>query len=803
MAAGAGARNVITDLQANGVIGDPFYGENERAVQWVGYEDWHYRTVLSVAADLLDHHCVELVCEGLDTLAVLSLNGQEIARTDNMYRLWRFDVKSALKAGENVLDIIFHSPIRTILPKMAELNFVYPAVCDFGEKTSPHVRKAPYQFGWDWGPRLVGCGVWRPIRLEAWNEARIESLQVLTGTLTPKKASVTVNVEIEAATTTDVELTVESAEGAFPPQKRALHLHRGIQTVAVEAEIDQPQWWFPNGYGEQPLYGVRARLNHDNQPIDEKWTRFGLRKLELRQTRDPIGAGFEFVVNDVPIFAKGGNWIPADSFPARVTDERCRSLIESCRDAHMNMLRVWGGGIYETEAFYDLCDEFGILVWQDFMFSCSMYPADASFLENVRREAVDQLKRLRNHPCVALWCGNNEMEWQWKVCGWQNELPEKVWRQYDQLFHHVLPDACAAFDPTRSYWPSSPSSGGQDPDANSPNFGDMHYWDVWHKAEPFENYLKQFPRFMSEYGFQSFPLIESVRQFAEPHEFDIESPTMLLHQKHPRGNPLIREYMLRDYPEPKDFESFLYVSQILQAEGIRIGAEHLRRIRPRCMGSLYWQINDCWPVASWASIDYYGRWKALHYAAKRFYAPLLISPVLREDRVEVYIVSDRTAELSDLLTCELLTFSGERLWSDTRSVTVAPLSSAVCYTIPIGELGDFDRRAAFINCSMQQSAVENVLFFDRPKHLLLPTAAPKIVVEKTPGGFQLTLSSPVLLRHVLLQSFEGVFGDNFFDLIPNVERPVVFLGGEHLSAPEFSKTLTVRSLVDAFAQEQP
>lgn len=792
--------DIFTDLMANGQIEDPFYRENEKQVQWVGYEDWQYRTSFNITDDFLQQETIELFCDGLDTLGVLSLNGREIAQVNNMFRTWRFNVKETLVAGENILELYFKSPIRTILPIMEALDCAYPARCDFGEKTSPHVRKAPYQFGWDWGPRLVTCGVWRPIRLEGWNEARIESLQIVQQDITTNKARVTVRVEIGAATMMDAELVVESLEATFPILRQPVRLVYGQQTASVELEISDPRLWYSNGYGDQPLYPVSVKLRHNGTTVDEKTTRFGLRTLEVRRNRDDIGAGFEVVVNGTPVFAKGGNWIPADSFPTRLTDDRYRSLIQSCQDANMNMLRVWGGGIYEADVFYDLCDELGILVWQDFMFSCSMYPAGTPFLENVRNEAVDQIKRLRNHPCIALWCGNNEMEWGWHMFGWKEEHPEKMLHEYDALFHHVLPNVCAAYDSSRLYWPSSPSSNFEDGDSNSQNFGDIHYWDVWHNAEPFEKYLEQFPRFISEYGFQSFPLLESVKRFAEPLDFDIESPVMLLHQKNARGNQLIREYMYRDYLKPKDFESFLYVSQILQAEGIRIGTEHFRRFRPRCMGTLYWQINDCWPVASWAGIDYYGHWKALHFAAKRFYAPVLISPVLRDGAVEVHVVSDRTTALSATLTLDLLSFTGERRWSDLRQITVAPLSSAIYATLPLEMFGDFNPRSTLLFIRLEGETAENVLYFVKPKNLDLPVAKPRVMVKAGKTGFTVTLSSDVLLRHVYLNvpDTTGAFSNNFFDLYPGVARHVEFCPQAGLTVAEFQQKLSIQSLADAF-----
>src|SRR4029079_4660195 len=378
-------------------------------------------------------------------------------------------------------------------------------------------------------------------------------------------------------------------------------------------------------------------------------------------------------------------WIPADIFPTRITKEKFKNLLGSLKDANMNMLRVWGGGIYEDDYYYDLADEMGILVWQDFMFACSMYPGDRAFLDNVRHEAIDNVKRLRNHPSIVVWVGNNEIETAWRNWGWRQNLPASVWDDYLKIFHGVLQEVSAKYDPTRPYWPSSPHGGLAD-DPESLRSGDVHFWQVWHAAEPFSDYEKQKPRFMSEYGFQSFPNIETVKSHTVPADRDIESPIMLAHQRHPRGNQLVREYMLRDYERPKDFESFLYVSQVLQAEGIRIGAEHLRRIMTHNMGSLYWQINDCWPVASWSSIDYIGRWKALQYYARRFYSEILVSLQVENGNINVFVVSDRVQPSAAQLKLSLLDFDGNKLWGQQQDIEVAPLNSKSYLTIPIDKL---------------------------------------------------------------------------------------------------------------------
>jgi beta-mannosidase len=805
--------SVHTDLLAAGLIEDPFYRDNERKLQWIGKTDWEYRTTFDAPASLLARRHVELVFEGLDTYATVFVNERRVLEADNMFRTWRADARPALKSGANTLRVVFRSPINEVLPRMKALGYELPAANDQGEKTSPHTRKAPYQYGWDWGPRFVTSGVWRPVRLEAWDEARVESLRVVQRRLGEESAQLTAEVEVVSSGEADVSLSIDNATGkvfaADEGAGRVWKLKPGSNRLAVNFTIRNPRLWWPNGMGAQPLYDIRANLllpgrgRDAARVIDQARARVGLRTIELRQRPDAAGKSFTFVVNGVPVFGKGANWIPADSFPERVTRERYRGLLESARDANMNMLRVWGGGYYESDDFYDLCDELGLLVWQDFMFACSMYPGDEKFLASVRAEAVDNVRRLRNHPSVALWCGNNEVETAWHHWGWKQSLPAKLWDDYKKIFHGVLPEVVAEHDPARAYWPSSPSSNLEE-DSDSQRMGDVHYWEVWHASKPFNEYEKQRPRFMSEYGFQSFPLVETVNAYTVPSDHDIQSPVMLAHQKHPRGNQLIREYMLREYPEPKDFESFLYASQVLQAEGIKVGAEHLRRLMPHNMGSLYWQLDDCWPVASWSSVDYFGRWKALQFYARRFYSPLLVSPHAEGDGVNIHVVSDRAEPTPARLVVSLLDFDGKVLTSERKDFTVAPLRGDSYLSLPVVKLLEGrDAKAVFLLAELHVGGrvVSRGAHFFRPfKELAL--SAPRVAasVAATRGGFRLTLTTDKLARavHLSAPGSAGSFGDNFFDLIPGRPVEVEFRTSARARLEDFRKGLKVRSLADAF-----
>ena len=796
---------VHTDLLANRLIEDPFYRDNEQKQQWIGKTDWEYQTTFSARADLLNAARIELVFEGLDTYADVYLNDTLLFKADNMFRTWTADCKPLIKAGDNTLRIRFRSPINEILPAMKAMKYELPAPNDQGEKTSPHTRKAPYQYGWDWGPRFVTCGIWKPVRLVAWSGARIDDLHVELQSLSPSAAKLVAHVDVVAASALDAIISVatgiegQQARGAEKPVK----LSPGMNRIDIVLLIASPRLWWPNGQGAQPLYTTTAVLKVRGNRLDEASRRIGVRTLELRQQPDKDGKSFTFVVNGVPVFAKGGNWIPADSFPNRVNRERYRHLIQSCKDANMNMLRVWGGGYYERDDFYDLCDEMGILVWQDFMFACSMYPASAGFLESVRHEAIDNVKRLRNHPSIAIWVGNNEIETAWQHWGWKTSLPAALWDDYLKIFHGVLPEVVKSLDPSRSYWPSSPSSNLEE-DPDSPRMGDVHYWAVWHASRPFREYEQQYPRFMSEYGFQSFPELKTVESYTLPADHDIDSLVMKAHQRHPRGNQLISEYMLRDFPQPRDFAAFLYVSQVLQAEGIKIGAEHLRRIMPHNMGSLYWQVNDCWPVASWSSIDYFGRWKALQFYARRFYGDLLVTPHEESGKIAVYVVSDRIKETPAQLHVALMDFDGKVLMEKNAGVILAPLASRTYVDFDKAELlAGRDPQRVFLNCELTingKMVSDNRYYWVPYKDLQLSRARIDTTVRAVRDGYEITLTASRLARavYLALDTVDGRFSDNFFDLLPGKSVTVVFKSERKASLKALNDGLKVRSLADAF-----
>ena len=793
---------VHTDLMDNRLIGDPFYRDNETKLQWIGKTDWEYKKEFSIDGKTLSYKNIELVFKGLDTYAKVFLNGKLIIDANNMFREWRINCEELLKEGPNELLINFQPPESKISSIKKKFIYELPSANDTSH-TSSYIRKAPYHFGWDWGPRFITCGIWQDVQLELWNAVKISDFQIVQNQIESNLATLSAEVEIQSSGEKDVILLLESEEKCFNSVKKNARVHVGVNEETIDFNISEPKLWWPNGYGEQNLYNIKLTLTIDGKVVDQKLTKIGLRTLKLRREPDKWGKSFEFIINGVSIFAKGGNWIPADNFLNRITKDKYRYLINSCKDANMNMLRVWGGGIYENDYFYELCDEMGIMVWQDFMFACSMYPGDEKFLENVKQEATYNIKRIRNHPSIVLWCGNNEIEAAWFDWGWKDYLPKELWKDNEKLFYKILPDLCSSLDPSRPYWPGSPSSNLEDR-PNSQKVGDMHYWGVWHAAQPFEKFKEQFPRFMSEYGFQSFPELKTINSFTIPEDHDINSAVITIHQKHNRGNKLILEYMLRRYPEPKDFSSFLYVSQIVQAEGIKIGTEHLRRIRPQCMGTLYWQINDCWPVASWSSIDYFGYWKALHYYARRFYNDILISPSIENGIINFYVVSDRVNNTEAKLSIYLFEFNGNSLKSIINDIKIAPLKSDIYFSMKENEiLNGFDLSKIFLYCELEENGKiisSNTYLFDLPKNLNFPKPEITTTIATNQNGVMIELESKNFAKCVYLSTdkYDGFFTDNYFDLIPNKKVAIEFKSNSKINLEVFKKDLKIISIVDAF-----
>ena len=811
---------VHTDLLANGVIEDPFYRTNEKKQQWIDKVDWEYQTEFFAGDDLLAHDNLEIFFSGLDTYADVMLNGQHILSAGNMFREWIVNVKPFLKKGKNTLHVRLRSPIQIGLAKLEAHGYPLPAVNDQSEngemgdkRVSIFTRKAGYHYGWDWGPRFVTSGIWRPVTLRAWNDARIENVHFIQKELDDELARLRVEFQTKSSTPGNYLLTLKVQEAPDATVEQLFAVGMGMDRGALNFEIKNPKRWWSNGLGEPFLYHLSLELKKDGELLDTETLAIGLRTIRIVQQPDELGESFYVELNGVPVFMKGANYIPSDNFLNRVTPEEYDRIVRLAVDANMNMLRIWGGGIYENDIFYDLCDRYGILVWQDFMFACSMYPGDDAFLENVRLEAVDNVRRLRNHPSMALWCGNNEIDVAWAQnnplggWGWKQQYNKaqraEIWQAYDTLFHKILPEAVEQNHPGCFYWPSSPMAGPGEHATYETQSGDIHYWGVWHGQHRFEEFRKYVGRFMSEYGFQSFPEFKTVKTYTVPEDWDIESEVMAAHQRSGIGNLRIREYMSWYYRTPKDFKRFLYVGQVLQAEAIRSAIETHRRHKPVNMGTLYWQLNDCWPVASWSGTDYERRWKALHYFVRKAFAGVLISPIVEGENVEVHVVSDRLTPIGARLEVTLLDFSGKKLEELRQEIRIPANSSKKYYEVAVKNLlkNNSPNDVLLLTRVFENNTLlsENVLLLAPPKDLNLPKPNIRHQIRQEVSGYSITLQSDVFAKNVYLQlEGEGFFSDNYFDLLPGVGVTVFCKTGVALA--DFESQLKMMTLADEYVK---
>ena len=832
--------SVYNDLLTNGKMEDPYYRDNETKALALMEDDFEYVSRFDVEGELLACEQVLLRFDGIDTLADIRLNGTWIGTANNMHRIWEFPVKGLLRERENELKVVLHSPTKFI--REQEEKEPIPGSGD-AMRGFPYLRKAHCMFGWDWGPRLPDAGIWRDVKLIGFNEARIDSVYVRQ---VHENGKVTLKLDVDVERLGEERLrrfgqdddrlsglscrvTLTDPDG----QKKTWGHDEAMAGIVIE----EPRLWWPNGYGEQPLYEMEVELladcgNAASVPEGQKvlesretapeqnaadrqraeecrdvialeaWKRrIGLRTVTMCTERDEYGEQFCHVVNGVKIFAMGADYIPEDNILPRVTPERTRNLLLQAKNANHNCVRVWGGGHYPGDDFWDACDELGLLVWEDFMFACAVYDLTEEFEENIRAEFIDNIKRIRHHASLGLWCGNNEME-SFMVPGSYWASKAKYTNDYIKMYENILPRVVKEYDPDTFYWPSSPSSGGGFDDPGDENRGDVHYWNVWHGNRPFTAYRRFHFRYVSEFGFQSFPSLKTCEAFTLPEDRNIFSYVMEKHQRNASANGKIMNYMQQTFLYPSDFDTLLYASQLLQAEAIRYGVEHFRRYRGRCMGTVVWQLNDCWPVASWSSIDYYGRWKALHYYEKRFFAPVMLSceeegllsqkpdvnaqPYEVKKSIRLNVANETMKEVNVTVRWALRNTKAEIRRQGECEVTVPALSGVWMEKEDMGEASLYGDYVSY-ECLKDGKAVSGgTVLFCAPKHFRFADPALEVRVE----GDELVLTADAYAKSVEIinEADDMLLEDNYFDMNAG-ERRVKILKGK----PE---GLKVRSVFD-------
>lgn len=765
--------SVYTALLEAGQIEDPYVGENQYGA--LKHSEWDYSFSLDFSIDdeIMECDKILLHFDGIDTDAEICYNGNVIGKCDNMHREWEFDITKYADRTSQKLEVKIFSPITYINQRNTQkpLWGVSSTMAGY-----PHIRKAHYMYGWDWGPVLPDMGIWRDVSIIGIKGGRIESVY-----------NHQLHMNNTVLFTVDVNVTELSLKEAFaaveligPDGERYTEEVpvSGNGKVSVDMDIREPKKWYPRGYGDQPLYTLNVCLVSENIVYDMKSLKIGLREIEICRTPDNDGTDgeeFAFSVNGIKIFAMGANYIPEDQLICRTSEEKTKKLLSDCIAANYNMIRVWGGGIYPENYFYDFCDEHGLLVWQDCMFACSVYSADRAFCENVRHEIIDNVKRLRNHASLAMWCGNNEIESAWQYWGLPED--EELKNGYLRMFEVLIPKVMSYYDPGTFYWPSSPSSGGRFNDSGAKNKGDIHYWEVWHSCKPFTDYNKYLFRFCSEYGFESIPCMKTIRSFAEEKDLNLMSPVMEAHQKCEQGNEKLMYYIAQMMHYPYSFEGLVYATQLVQADAIRLNVENMRRHRGVCMGSLYWQVNDSNPVISWSSIDYFGRWKALHYYARKFYAPVLASVDLTEDRyIKVNVSNERTRNLDAKVCWKIRTNTGEIIREGECSAKVPALTAADCCTLVKDNVLPVDKTAEkkyLRSCYLEAAVIEKgarlstaVTLFVQPKHFEFIDPKLGITVEDMGRMFRINVKAEAFAKGVCLEmkNHDAVFSDNWFDV---------------------------------------
>ncbi|MBI3585516.1 MAG: glycoside hydrolase family 2 protein [Ignavibacteriales bacterium] len=773
---------VHTDLLANEKIADPFYRMNELDVQWVDSQQWLYRREFEVTEDVLKENKIELVAEGLDTYAEIRCNGTLVGSTANMFVEHRLNIKKALRLGRNVLEIVFDSPV----VRSKELQRQHGALQVALEPHRVYVRKAQYSFSWDWGPKLTTSGIWRSISLEAYSHPRLVNPFIKVLSINKREAVVLVSVDIENMSQGPIQLTtIISGDGCDIKRRQTIRKNR----IVFRLHIANPNLWWPNGYGKQPMYKALLTLEDSTDSVSSVVVPFALRTVKLVQERDDEGKSFIIEINGTHIFCKGADWIPSDNFVPRIPSTTYERLLTMAKDAHMNMIRVWGGGIYEQNVFYELCDRLGLMVWQDFMFACGEYPEQQWFLQQVQDEATKVVKRLRNHPSIVLWCGNNECEWLFCV-----ENPTKTPNDMNgaPIFRDILPAICKEFDGTRPYWRSSPFGNGFPNDESN---GNHHQWQVWSAWKDFKDYEGVNARFVTEFGFQAPAHRATFEKITHPTDRQVQSPVMEHHNKQIEGNERLFRFQSAHYIVEKDFNDFIYKGQLVQAEALKTAVEHWRRRKFKTAGAIFWQLNDCWPVSSWSVVDSALRPKAAYYYAKRFFAPLLVSFKKSNDTIEVWGTNDTLSRIDVTVVLALQSFDGKKVWSKQVHNSLARNSSARIFQMKVP---DADPAGGYLLAQMKTGetiASENRFFFVEPKHFRLPKPEIHATLSQVAGNqATLTIQSKQFLKNVSVEfdELDVVLDDNYFDMDARGSKHLVFISEHRLA--DLKRKLTIRHL---------
>lgn len=790
--------SLLSDLYRLNMIEDPYYRNNEEKLTEVFDEDYVYRKTFTVSEVNLNKNEAILQFEGIDTISTITINGCCIGYTSNMHRTYEFKVKKYLQLGTNELVVKLQSPKKYIYEKQKQLPLEGIPMAIPGYT---HLRKGHYMFGWDWGPKLPDCGIWRNVTLSfvsdaRWLDIHVKQLHERDGV----RLSTDLIIENPSEEHVYAVIKLITPDGKHLKQRKLIK-----HTDSLDFYIEEPKLWWPNGYGEQPLYHIQCSLENVNHiELDKKTISIGLRQLSVDTSPDQWGDKFAFCINGIEIFAMGADYIPEDNIISWSNNDRTEKLIQDCVKANFNMIRVWGGGIYPDNHFYELCDQYGLIVWQDLMFACGVYDLENSdFVSNCLLEIQDNIKRIRNHACIGLLCGNNEIEMFFDDGRIQKTKRNE--ENYTRFFEEQIPQVLDEITHEIFYWPSSPSSGGDFFETNGENYGDGHFWDVWHGNEPFKTYRNTFFRFMSEFGFQSLPNLKTIESFTETGDRNLFSYIMEGHQKNPDGNAKILMYLGNNFQYPKDFSSLVYTSQILQAEAMRFGVEHWRRNRGRCMGALYWQLNDCWPTSSWSSVDYHGRWKALHYAAKKFYAPILLSAKDDGTTIELHISNETLQDWNGEVTWYLMKQNGEIIQEDRLMVKANKLSSARLVTKNF-HLTPEEIKDVFLYYKLEQNEYKisgGAVLFIPDKHFNYNSPKLTIACNENEKSYIVKVQSQSFARFVELKltGVDAIFSDNYFDLPVGEEQLVYINKQEHLeisSLAYLKENLTAKSYYDSY-----